>query len=364
MNIEINKKLTIILPLKERRQFVKRFFLYISKINFPYNLIIADGSKKKISNETLKILKVSNINYDYYKFPEDENYNLYLKKIYKSLTYVKTKYVMLFSDDDFPILHTIETLIKLLDKNNVYKAAGGYLINFNLFQKKRKVKVEEVYGNPINISKIYTQPSCNHKTIIGRLNFFSTRGRESTWHNIWRTEAVINSYKKAKNVKFHSNSFNDLLVDSLNYMSGKIKKINEPMIIHQYHSFSEINNRPDFFSIPKEKNFIKDKKKLILFLSEYSHKKKFEINNFVNSFFLKKKVNLKYSNKIVYKKKLKYLFLPFLIKILKFFYKIILNYYLYLNNYHYKNFFKKYYSGANIYIRKDLLFFFNFIKRL
>jgi hypothetical protein len=147
-------------------------------------------------------------------------------------------------------------------------------------------------------------------------------------------------------------------------MSGKIKKINEPMIIHQYHSFSEINNRPDFFSIPKEKNFIKDKKKLILFLSEYSLKKKFEINNFVNSFFLKKKINLKYSNKIVYKNKLKYLFLPFLIKILKFFYKIILNYYLYLNNYHYKNFFKKYYSGANIYIRKDLLFFFNFIKRL
>jgi glycosyltransferase domain-containing protein len=365
MNGEIKKKLTIILPLKERSQFVKRFFLYISKINFSYNLIIADGSKKKLSEDILRILKVSNINYDYYKFPEDKNYNLFLEKIYKSLTYVETRYVMLFSDDDFPILHTIEKSIKFLDKNKTFKSAGGYLINFNLFRKKEnKKKAQEIYGNPINISKIYTHDSCNHETRIRRLKFFLTEGREPTWHYIWRKEVLINTYKKAKNVKFCNNSFNDWLVDCLNYIGGKIKKINAPLLIHQYHSFSEINNRPGLISMLKERNFNENKKIFISFLNKFFVKKKNEITSFVNIFFSTQKDKHKYFNKTSYKELINSLFSPFLIKVLTDFYKILLNYYLYINNYHFKYFLKKNTNEGNTYIRKELLFFFNFIKKL
>jgi glycosyltransferase domain-containing protein len=367
MKLYSSNKLTIILPIKERRAFTKRFFLYLCKINFPYNLIIADGSKKRIDQSILNILKTSNIHYEYYKFPEDKNYNLFLNKIFKSLTYVKTKYIMLFSDDDFPILYSLKRLIKFLDKNDSYQAAGGYLINFDLFQKKissKNIREEEIYGNPINLSKIYNYRSCNKKNRSERLKFFLTEGRESTWHNIYRKEVVINSYKAAKNVKFYNNLFNDCLVDCLNYMAGKIKKFNIPTLLHQYHGLSEINNRPEPQLILKQKNFIKDRDVFLLFLKKKLRLDINDINSYLTIFFLKRKNKLKNSKDISNIKFIKNLFPYFLKKIFLDFYKITLNLYLYFNNFNFNFFFKKFLSGKQTHIKEELLLFINFIKIL
>ena len=357
-------KLTIILPVKERQGFVKRFFLYLSKINFSYNLIVADGSKKRLPDNIIDILKISNINYEYYKFREDKNYNLFLNKIYKSLTFVKTKYVMLFSDDDFPILYSLERLIYFLEKNNDYKVAGGYLINFDIFKKNNKNTKEETYGIPIHFSKFFDQPSCNQKNRLARLKFYLTKGSETPWHYVFRKDVLIKTYKVAKDIKFCNNFFNDYLLDSFNYMGGKIKKINMPILLHQYHNLSEINNRPAIQTMLKKKNFIKDKNYFLSILKRCFTFKKNKIDNFVNIFFTKNKSKLKYSNNISYKKLIINL-LPFFLKN-KFIdlYRIILNYYLYLNNYHFKFFLKNFISRKKSHIKKELLFFYNFIKIL
>lgn len=364
MKISQSNKLTIILPIKERKEFTKRFFIYLSRINLPYKIIIADGSKNKLSKNILSILKIANINYDYYKFPEDKNYNLYLNKIYKTLTFVKTKYVMLFSDDDFPILYSIERLINYLEKNNAYKIAGGYLINFDILKKSDKNIQEETYGIPIHFSKFFDQRSCNEKNRLARLKFYLTEATETPWHFVFRKDALIKTYKKAKDVKFYNYSFNDWLVDSFNYMSGKIKKINIPILLHQYHYSSEINNRPDLRTIMKEKDFIKDKKYFLSILNRSFAVKKNKIDSFVNIFFSKTKNKLKYSNSIGYKKLIINLLPLFLKKKITNLYRNILNYYLYLNNYHLKFFLKNYLNGKEPHIKKELLFFFNFIKIL
>jgi glycosyltransferase domain-containing protein len=363
MKIYTSNKLTVILPLKERKQFTKRFFRYLSKINFPYKIIIADGSKNKLSKNILNILKISNINYDYYKFPEDKNYNLFLKKIYKSLTLVKTKYVMLFSDDDFPILYSIKRLINFLEKNNTYKVAGGYLINFDLFKKSNKNIKEDTYGIPINFSKFFDQSSCSNKTPFNRLKYYLTEGSESTWHNIFRKEAILESYKKSRNVKFKNCQFSDWLVDSLNYISGKIKKINTPMLLHQHHILSEINNRLSFSMILKSKTFIQDKSYFLFLLKKYIPNKKKQIEIFINNFFLKEKQIIIRSNNLTGRKIIKSFLSFFMKKNIINFYKIILFYYLYINNNHFKYFIKNYFSYKNIYIKKELLFFYNFIKK-
>jgi len=365
MKISSSNKLTIILLLKERKGFTKRFFIYISKINFPYKIIIADGSRNKLSKNILNILKTANINYNYYKFSEDKNYNLFLNKIYKSLTYVKTKYIMLFSDDDFPIVCSIERLIKFLDRNNKYIGAGGYLINFDLYQKKTQNKKNETYGIPINFSKFYNQRSFNKKNRFDRLKFYLTEGKESGWHNIYRKKAILESYKKSRNIKFKNNFFSDWMVDSLIFIGGKIKKINVPTLLHQYHSLSEINKRPTYSMIKNNKNYIEDKKYFLLILKRYMPKKKQQITKIFNIFFQKKEeIKKKYSNNLTLKKIITNLLPLFLEKKIINFYKILLNYYLYLNNFHFKYFLKNFFSKKDSQITKnELLFFFNFINK-
>ena len=65
---------------------------------------------------------------------------------------------MLFSDDDFPIIYSIERLITFLENNNNYTIAGGYLINFDLFKKNNtNLKKEETYGVPIHFFKFFVK---------------------------------------------------------------------------------------------------------------------------------------------------------------------------------------------------------------
>lgn len=355
-----SNKLTIILPIKERKEFTKRFFKYLSKINFPYKIIIADGSKKELSRNILNILRMKNINYDYYKFPEDKNYNLFLNKLYKSLILVKTRYVMFFSDDDFPILSSIKKLINFLEKNHKYIAAGGYLINFDLY-KNKNIK-QETYGIPINFSKFFEQGSCDKETRFDRLKFYLTEGSESTWHNIFRKEAILETYKKSRNVKFKNYYFSDWLIDSLNYIRGKIKKIYIPMLLHQHHTLSEINNRPNFSMILKNNKFIIDKKYFYYLLKKnIPNKKKF--GTLLTNFFLREDKIKIYSNDLTIKKIIKsFLYFFFKKKIINF-YKKTLFYFLYLNNYHFKYFMKNFFNNKDYDTKKELLFFYNFIKK-
>lgn len=165
MNNKINKKLTFLLLIKERREFTLRFFSYLNKVKFPFKIFIADGSKKNISNEHLDFLKLSKIDFTYKKFPFDRNYNIFQKKIIEALKLIKSEYVMLFSDDDFPIIYSINKLLMFLEKKKTYVACGGFALNFDILN--RAFFKNELYGHPINFSKMMTANS-NEKNIKKR----------------------------------------------------------------------------------------------------------------------------------------------------------------------------------------------------
>ena len=98
--------LTIILFLKERKDFNKRFIDYFLEHNLGFNLLISDGSKKTDKNLLNRIKKNNLIKY--VKFPEDKSYEIFYKKIFKTLKLVKTKYVFFTSNDDFIIYPTLK----------------------------------------------------------------------------------------------------------------------------------------------------------------------------------------------------------------------------------------------------------------
>ena len=86
----MKKDLTIILLLKERRNFTLRFIEYYLKNNLGYNLFISDGSKKKLDKKTLTKIGENPL-ITYKKFKEDLNYIVFYKKIISTLKIIKTK---------------------------------------------------------------------------------------------------------------------------------------------------------------------------------------------------------------------------------------------------------------------------------
>ena len=83
-------------------------------------------------------------------FPEDKSYIHYYKKIYKSLKFVKTKFVLFAdNDDDFFIYENIFKFIKFLENKNQYIGAGGTMIGFQ--DDKKMVKINKLE----NLNLIY-----------------------------------------------------------------------------------------------------------------------------------------------------------------------------------------------------------------
>ena len=110
----MKKKLTIIVPLKERPDFTKRFISFYLKNNFKYSLILADGGKNSIYEEDLDKIKRSKLEFRYCKFVYDKNHKIFIKKILSALSLVNTKYVMLIDNDDLPISQSIDKCINSL----------------------------------------------------------------------------------------------------------------------------------------------------------------------------------------------------------------------------------------------------------
>ena len=102
-------KLTLVMPSYERQSFVIRSMKYWSNKNV--KLVVLDGSKRPIKSSFLKTLNLNkNI---YYKHSKSS----FVKRLQKSTSLVKTKYVALIGDDEFYVPSALSKCIDELDKN-------------------------------------------------------------------------------------------------------------------------------------------------------------------------------------------------------------------------------------------------------
>ena len=203
MNDKLRENLTIIVPLKGKEKFTNRFVDSYINSNLKYKLLFADGDKKIISNKILTKLKKNNVNFKYHKFNYDLNYKQYIKKVYLSLQLVKTKYVMLFDNDDFPIKYSIDKCLLKLESRKDLIGCGGYLINFDVFNKTSNSKKIFLGGNVINLSKINYGANYINSNNIDRVSLFLTKKKHTnTVNDIFRTRFLKKNYKVLKDLKF------------------------------------------------------------------------------------------------------------------------------------------------------------------
>ena len=119
--MDYDHKLTIVLLLKGRVQFTRRWMLYAERIRLPFKVLIADGSSDDKAKDLLSDKKAfPDVNYEYLRYPYDETLPHYYSKLVDVLSRVTTPYVALACNDDFYVISGIRKTLAFLENNSDY----------------------------------------------------------------------------------------------------------------------------------------------------------------------------------------------------------------------------------------------------
>lgn len=256
---------SVILLVKGRIDFTKRWLNYMSEISFPYKIIIADGEDDNLVNQLIISQKFSkNLDIEFLQFNTHDGYESYFHMLKTSISSASTEYVMLCDNDDFILPEAIKDILKFLDKNSSYISAGGKIINFEIDNYKNLP-----YGKIINFLKPYSysrenEPVSNYNEHIN--NVFSSF--QPNFYNIFRKETLEIIACEIKELNFSDLVPMEFYIQLRSATLGKSKVLLNHSHYLRQRGTSQISNNFNFFHKFLDTNLSDDVKKLSNKISE------------------------------------------------------------------------------------------------
>jgi glycosyltransferase domain-containing protein len=287
----MNKKLTIILTLKNRIEFTYRWMNYMNDLKCPYLILIADGGDNKtIENDLNDYSKYPNLNYKYIRYPFDLNLSFFYKKLIDVISRINTPYMLFADNDDFFTLKNFEKLIDFLEKNPDFVSCGGDYISLSLLSKENKVINSPVANN--YIAQKYNQvQSLDFEASTDRIVYFFENVESQilwcSWYNIQRTSAIKKSLEILSEYEFNEVVAFEIYFHISMLTLGKYKIIKTPFYIRQNGTSqitSELNQQSNLFKRFIENNTFREILKSIEIINPKI--KEVEKNIIVGAFFL------------------------------------------------------------------------------
>lgn len=241
----MSPKLTIVLTLKDRPEFTRRWIQFMNDQCCPYKILIADGgADKAIEDELRNSGNYPNLDYEYIRYPFDANFRCFYTKQLDVCGRVKTDYLLWADNDDFYLIDRIPFLIDFLDSNPDYSGCRGKDAHFYLASKDIDVinsHVGEDYKVTLNESR-----SIEDETFMERAEqFFNEVDQHNLWLNwycIFRAEKVLISLEKIYKHNFADVILNEILLALLLLREGKIKITDQLFYLRQVGSPSTAVN--------------------------------------------------------------------------------------------------------------------------
>lgn len=302
----MSKEVTIIIPTKDRFKFLKKNIEYYIFSKFRGVLLILDSSSyvdaKKNKNFIKKCSLVININYYHKKTLPNQIIKFYSSKI-------KTKYSIIGADDDFYIPSTINSLVKILNRNKENKIILGEVFRLDILDERIHVnkfpvqinnnytnlqkKISDYLKNYISIAaisiietkllnKLFTYvpdtkelkkcpiQGVSNEILITSLMFLSTKilisNKLLTLRLIHGNNSMLpkkhNKEQIEKSTEYFINSINDYLTNHKNYKLSKKNKDDIGMILS---SKLKLNIKSHIFNIFRNKSILLLKNILLKF---------------------------------------------------------------------------------------------------
>jgi glycosyltransferase domain-containing protein len=232
--MDTDKRLTVLLTLKDRVSFTFRWMAYANNISFSYKVLIADGGVDKTVSEVLSNKNnFSNIDYEYVRYPYDQTYTDYYAKVADALSRVKTPFVVMADNDDFYIIEGLRRSVDFLQSHPDYTSCRGEVGGLFL---KHSSKDGGVYGDDFEfglsayLSKSLENAKASHR-IQRHLSEYSP-----TFYDVHRTEQLKAYFYTLKKINPSDIFLAELITSCLSVAAGKIKRKGYLYLVRQQKS--------------------------------------------------------------------------------------------------------------------------------
>lgn len=192
---------TLIIPSRNRHQYLKRIFDYYDNADF--GIVCCDSSDNKyvgcIPNNTVYI-HCPGLNFK--------------QKMFKAISESNTRYIVCCPDDDFVIKKAIKDGVKFLDLNHSYNSVvGGYLGFLRLYYDR----FYKIYGNS------FYEPKDNP---VSNMQNFMKNYYMILW-GLYRKNDILKAYEIILKSDFKNDNFLEFIIGSYLSYKGNIKYLDQ-----------------------------------------------------------------------------------------------------------------------------------------
>ena len=224
--------ITILLLVKDRFDFSKRWLDYSALTHHKFPVVVADGSTEdQLRHEVEKISGLLDVKY-IYPGP-DLSISDFISKTIIALKSVQTKFTFMASDDDFYFSDALEKSLIFLESRADFVLCNGGALDFGL--SVRPTSKNSIFGEIRYVRKLGQFDSYLEDDPFKRISRYR-KTKRSYWHSVIATKSLLRSWEIAAELKL---TRYDTLEDFLNLYwltQGKYMNLEgETLLFHQVH---------------------------------------------------------------------------------------------------------------------------------
>jgi glycosyltransferase domain-containing protein len=229
--------LTIILTLKDRSEYTRRWLRYMNDLECPYKILVGDGGTDVDIQAHLEAKnEYPNLDYEYCRFPPDASFADFYNKLLALSGMVTTPYVLLADNDDFYKISLFDSFMKFLDARQEYVGIRGSVVNFWL-----RDKTNAVLRQPTGVSYCaigMPAVGLEQETFIERAETF-LGGIEQfsyfmNWYCIFRSHALHTTLSTLRDHMPIDDFVYELMFSMLMLQQGRVRVESEESYYRQY----------------------------------------------------------------------------------------------------------------------------------
>jgi len=274
----MNNQLTLLVFLKDRASFTKRLFDYLSKVQYPFPVLFADGSIEDENELFFNEVKFADFSYQYIRYPKDERLSDYYEKCVSAIEKVKTPYVMLADNDDFPIIDGQLKALDFLNSHPDYIGCNGRVGGVIVNPVSHHASGNNVLYLPYYCPMMDVPVPLDQDTAIRRIQSY-LRNFYSFYYAIYRTENMANTLEKIREFNFSDLGIVELFFSYMKLAQGKVHTIDSLTYLRQKGSSQAAASQKDWFHRLFYTNWLPDLKIALRYTAEIiSHNESTDIH--------------------------------------------------------------------------------------
>ena len=225
--------LTIVLTLKDRAAFTRRWLTYAATA-LPYRILIADGGCDQTVESTVADSRSRGLDIEYVRYPYDSSYADYYAKLVDALSRVTTPLVVMADNDDLLIPDGLTRAVAFLSTHPEYVACGGQSAVFWL-SGAAGAEAEAVFGDRVDWKCSSQLSTDTAATAAARLRE-RCLGANDVFYAVHRTALLRGHFAAVRDCNSRDLFLMEQLVMFLTAIAGKTRQLEMLFIARQQNS--------------------------------------------------------------------------------------------------------------------------------